>query len=182
MIRTSLLSLAICLLLATSLVAQEKKAAPPKQDSKVVPASHEADVAWFDLEHCPICKCMSSQKGLMESMKWETHVIDNGMISVSTIPADKKEAMAKCKKEMTAVLDKLKSGEKMELCGFCNSYGALVELGAKAQEIDTENGMISLLTSDKPEVVKKIQEHAKTTIKEYAALLAAEKKTTDSKR
>lgn len=103
-------------------------------------------------------------------------MIDNGMLAFTMIPTDKKEAMAKCKKDMKATAEKLKSGEKMELCGFCNSYGALIQAGAKETEIETGAGVISMLTSDKPEIVKKIQEHAKQTIKEYEAMLASQNK------
>ncbi len=178
MFRTSLVALLVSLLLTTAAMAQNKKESAPKQEKKVIPTvlKTETAVAWFDLEHCPICKCMSSQKGLMESMKWETHVIDNGMLSVAVIPPDKKEAMATCKKNMMAVIEKVKAGEKMELCGYCNSYGALELAGAKKTEIETAAGVISMLTSDNPEVVKKIQDHAKTTIKEYEAMVAAQTK------
>jgi hypothetical protein len=62
------------------------------------------------------------------------------------------------------------------LCGFCTSYSALVEAGAKVQEFETANGMVSLVTSDKPEVVKKIHEHAKRTIKEYESMMASKEK------
>ncbi len=179
MFRTSFVALMVSLLMATATIAQDKKDSAPKQDKKVIPAAHvtEAAVPWFDLEHCPICKCMSSQKGLMESMTWETHVVPNGMLSVAVIPADKKDAMAACKKNMMAVIDKVKAGEKMDLCGYCNSYGALEKAGAKKTEIETAAGMISMLTSDDPEVVKKIQDHAKTTIKEFEAMKVAQSKT-----
>jgi len=170
MIRTSIVVLAISLLPATALIAQER----------TIPtgAKKETAIAWFDMENCPICKCMAAEKGLMESIKWETHLIDNGMISITTVPSDKKEAMAKCEKEMKAAIDKVKAGEKMPLCGFCTSYAALIEAGAKEQEIKTETGTVSLMTSDKPEVVKKIQDHAKKTISEYTALQTPKKTTT----
>ena len=57
----------------------------------------------------------------------------------------------------------------MELCGFCDSYGALKQAGAKEQEITTDFGMITMLTSDDSDLVKKIHDHADRTIKEFAA-------------
>jgi hypothetical protein len=69
--------------------------------------------------------------------------------------------------------EQLKSGKKMELCGFCNSYGKLMDAGAKEQEIETAFGMINLLTSDNPEVAEEIKKHAKCTKREYKAMLKA---------
>lgn len=181
MIRTSWLALSIGLLSLCVTVAQEKakQETPPAQEKSVKPAARvsNANVPWFDLKNCAMCKCMA-EEGLMESIKCETHVISNGMLMVSVIPSDKREAFAKCEKEMQATAEKLTSGEKMPLCGFCQSYGELMQAGAKEQEIKSEGGVsIHLLTSDNPETVKKIHEHAKKTISEYKVLTETFKKT-----
>jgi hypothetical protein len=178
MIRTSLVALSVCLLTISFAVAQEKKEAPPAQEKSVTPAARVSNTAapWFDFKNCAMCKCMADE-GLMDHVKCETHVIDNGMLMFASIPADKKAAFEKCEKEMKAVAEKLKSGEKVALCGFCQSYGELMKAGAKEQDVVTAAGHIHLLTSDKPDVVKKIHEHAKTTIAEYKTLSETLKKT-----
>lgn len=178
MVRTSLFALTICTLMTVGAIAQEKKEANPAQEKKVTPAARVAKVnaPWFDMDHCPVCKSMTSNKELMEHMNWETFVIDNGMLCVTTFPASEKEAMAKCKKEMEEAIAKVKSGKTEDLCGCCISFGALLEAGAKQKEIETATGCITMLTSDKPEVVKKIQDHAKRTIEEFTALKAGEPK------
>jgi hypothetical protein len=177
MIRSSIAVLAVCLFAATTTMGQDKEGGATKQDKNVKPAAHETKVApWFDLDHCAVCKCMASQKGLMESIKWEWHMLDNGAMSVSVVPEGQKEAMKKCHDEMHAVIDKVKKGEKMELCACCQSYGALEQAGAKFTEIETAAGTISLITSDRPDVVKKIKEHAQKTMDEFKATMAGTKK------
>jgi hypothetical protein len=182
MLRLGLAFLATALILVSISVAQEKQEPAKKKvvttQEKVIPTGKEAkkDVPWFDLQNCAMCKCLSETEGLMEAMHWETHVIPNGMLSVCTIPDDKRKDFAQCKKEMEAVAKKLESGESLPLCGFCMSYGELIAAGAKETEIETKNGMISLFTSDDPKVVAKIQEHARKTIKEYAAFTASQPK------
>ncbi|MHB0961332.1 MAG: hypothetical protein ACYC0X_22210 [Pirellulaceae bacterium] len=130
-------------------------------------AGDDKETNWIDLERCAVCKHVGQHAELMSSVKCETHIIDNGMLTVVTIPAEHKDTMHAVHAKMKETIEKLKSGEKMELCGFCKSYGALMEAGAQSQEIETSFGMISLLTSDRPEVVEQIKEHAKRVVKEH---------------
>lgn len=179
MIRTSVVALSLALLMGMTVAAQEKKETPPAQEKSVAPAARVSNpnAPWFDFKNCAMCKCMA-EEGLVESIKCETHVIDNGMLMFAMIPADKKELFAKCEKEMKATAEKLTAGEDLPLCGFCQSYGQLLQAGAKEQEIKTETGgSIHLLTSEKPDVVKKIHEHAKKTIVETKTLTETLKKT-----
>lgn len=137
-------------------------------------ADHHKGSQWFDLENCAMCKHMASHADMMAEMKWETHVIDNGMLSVAMIPEKHQATMKEVNAKMKAVGDELQAGKELHLCGFCNSYGGLMESGAKEQQVETSFGMIAMLTSDDPEVVKKIHGHAKRTIAEYDAMLKAQ--------
>ena len=80
--------------------------------------------------------------------------------------------MEKAHKGMEATIEKLEGGEAMDLCGFCTSYGMLMAEGAESTELKTVGGDISLLTSDDPEVVKKIHAHAEKTIEEFKKMMA----------
>ena len=62
------------LLVATSLSA----VAFVQEDEK-----QESEAAWFDMDNCAICKNMASMKHDMHKIKWESHMLDNGMISVA---------------------------------------------------------------------------------------------------
>ena len=124
------------------------------------------ETQWFDLT-CGICKNMAAEEGLMDNLKWETHLIENGSLSVMQIAKGYQEKMERAHKHMTEAGEKLKSGEQMHLCGFCQSYGKLMMSGVKTEEIDTAAGHISLMTSEDAAVVKQIQAHAQRTIDEY---------------
>ncbi len=127
---------------------------------------------WFDLEGCAICKNMAAEEGLMEHMQWETHLVSNGCMSVAVIDPAYVAKMERAEKNMKAVMAKLEAGEQMPLCGFCMSYGNLIANGVNYEEIETGWGThISLMTSDKPEVVEMIQAHAQKTIDEYAKMM-----------
>lgn len=143
---------------------KEKKADAKKSDEK-------SEIAWFDLHKCAICSCMKDHEQVMYDMKWETHLIDNGMISISHIPKKHRKAMDEAQKKMEGVIAKLGAGEQLDLCGFCVSMGDLMGAGAKNTDIKTSFGMVSLMTADDDETVKKIQAFAKQTQKEYKRVL-----------
>ena len=124
------------------------------------------ETEWFDLS-CGICKNMAAEEGLMDNIKWETHLIENGSLSVMQVAKGYQEKMERAHKQMMESSEKLQRGEKMHLCGFCQSYGKLMMSGVKTEEIDSAAGHITLMTSDDAAVVKQIKTHAKRTIDEY---------------
>ena len=125
---------------------------------------------WFDLENCGMCKGMSSIPGLMENMTWETHVISNGMMTFTMVDAEYAKAYAKAKKMMEATGKKMMEGEKVDLCGFCSSFGSLAMAGANIEAVETKGGEVMLMTSADEALVKKIQAHAETSIEEFAKM------------
>lgn len=128
---------------------------------------HGDKTKFFDMEKCTICKCMGEHKDLMMQVKWETHLIDNGILMMSVVPEDLQEKMGECCDEMKATAEKLMTGQiKGEMCGFCQAYGGLVGAGANVEEVKTAVGQISLLTSDDATTVKKIHEFGKVTQEE----------------
>jgi hypothetical protein len=134
------------------------------------------DATWFDLANCEVCKNMSGHEEIMQEVKWEAHPIANGMMSITVVPAKHKELMAKAKKGMDATIKKLEAGEKMNLCGFCQSFGKLKQAGAKFEEINTAGGMVTLITSNDDKVVKMIHEHVKRTNAETKKMMELQKR------
>lgn len=132
----------------------------------------QEESSWFDLDNCAICKNMSDVEDLLPNIKWENHKIPNGMLSISVIPEAYKEKMETAHKGMEATIERLQGGEAMELCGFCTSYGALMEAGAESTELKTVGGDISMITSNDPAVVEKIHVHADKTIEEFKKMMA----------
>lgn len=150
------LALALCVLVAPQFVAEDEQ-------------------PWFDIHNCAICKNLSKEKGLMEHVQWEAHVIANGMLTVATVPPEYEEAFKRSHDGMLATVQKLQTGEPMHLCGFCMSYGKLAMAGARMEDIPTKAGHIGLVTSDDPDVVAMIHEHAERTIAEAATWEAQRK-------
>ena len=132
--------------------------------------------AWIDLQGCDMCKHMGDNMEMMQHVTWENHKIANGMLSASVVPKKYREQMNAVHEKMKAVGEKAAKGGKLTTCGHCESFGKLVMAGAKTEEIKTDFGYISLVTSSDPEVVKKIHEHTDTTVKEFAAYLAKHKR------
>ena len=134
----------------------------------------EEESAWFDLENCAICKHMANEEGLIESMDWETHLIENGALTIIVVPESKVAAFERAEKQMHETGAMLHGGEKMHLCGFCQSFGMLMMSGANVEKVNGNAARVTLMTSADSEVVKKIQAHAQKTIDEYNKMMAAE--------
>ena len=131
----------------------------------------EKEIAWFDMDHCEICKNMASMKHSMHRIKWESHLLDDGMITVSIVPDDMKEEMEKAEAGVEKTVAKLQQGERLDMCGFCQSYGKLMFQGAKFKDIKTVGVNISIVTSSDPEVVKEIHAMSKRSKVEHEKML-----------
>ena len=138
-----------------------------------VKAYSEGDSAWLDLENCSMCKSMHTEKGLMENMKWENHKIATGMMSVTVVNPGYEDAYARSMQAMDATSKRLHEGEEMQLCGFCQNMGRLMQSGAKMEQFDTNGGHVMLVTAMDPAVVNNIHEHVTRTQDEFAKMMAA---------
>jgi len=142
----------------------------------------DKEVAWFDMDHCAICKNMASMKDDMHKIKWDVHMLDNGMLMVSVVPRKMKEGMAKAGEGVKKTVKRLESGEQLDLCGFCQSYGGLMEMGADIKELKSVGVDITVITSSDAEVVKKIQAFGKKSKVEHKKMLAQMKTDTGAKK
>lgn len=131
---------------------------------------HGEKPGWFDPAHCDVCRPMHERPDLMQAMKWESHKVANGMMMTTTIPADKKA-------DFYAVCESMHSHTPQagdQLCGFCVGYGDLLKSGAKMEEVKTDFGMITLVTSDDDATVAKIHAVADRSNAEMKKLLQME--------
>jgi hypothetical protein len=129
-------------------------------------------IAWFDVDHCDICKNMASMKTDMHKIKWDVKMLDDGMLMVSVVPKKMKAEMDKAQVGVQATVKKLESGEKLDLCGFCQSYGNLMEMGADIEDVELVGVNVTIIRSTDPEVVKKIQAFGKQSKTEHNKMLA----------
>ena len=126
---------------------------------------------WFNMKDCGICKSMGDHMDMMKHVEWETHLINTGMMSVCVVPSEYQATMKEAHKNMEAAIDRLKGGQQMKLCGFCQSMGKLIEQGAKSEDIETPDGSIHLVTSTDASVVAQIHEHATKSIEEHKKMM-----------
>ena len=139
-----------------------------------LPNSFAGEDPWFDLKGCGLCQHMTAEEGLMEAMEWENHLTADGMMSVTVVAPGHEKAFHKAMKNMEATGAKLMTGEKMYLCGFCQSFGGLHMAGATFENFETAGGYINLVSSRDPAVIEMIHAHGQRTIDEYAKMVAAE--------
>jgi hypothetical protein len=93
---------------------------------------------------------------------------------VTTVDPTYEEAYGRAMEKMNAAGAKLAAGEKLPMCGCCESMGALMTAGAKMDNVDTNAGHVMLFTSTDPALITKIQAHCDRTNAEYEKMKAAE--------
>ena len=147
-------------------------------------AEGDLDKMVAEMKKCDICKNLADNPEMLKSMTWETHKLDNGMLSVTTAPGKMKKELAKATAKMDQAIEQVKAdykeGKEPHLCSFCSSMADLMKSGAKEQEIKTKGGEIRLCTSDDPAVVKKIHAVADNAIA-IQKMIAEQKRTASLK-
>ena len=121
-------------------------------------AGDNKEEAWFDMKNCEMCASFMETPDLMANMSMEHLNISNGMMCVTSAKPEHLEAFRKAMTSMDEKAAKMMAGEEMKLCNACKSMGSLMAQGATMEKVETANGMVSLMTSDKPEVVTMIHE------------------------
>jgi len=113
--------------------------------------------------HAPL----GAEAGLMDHMTYEVYVTAAGMMTVTTVSDDYAAKYMNAKKQMEAMGAKLMAGEKMPLCGYCESHMAIMGTGKATMEpFDTAGGDVMLMSSTDAAIIAQIHEHAKHTQKE----------------
>lgn len=126
--------------------------------------------SWFDMTNCAMCAPMMAEKGLMEHMKWENHKVATGMMSVTIVDPAFAAAYGRAGQKMNELGMKLAKGEKMPLCGHCQSIGDLMGAGAKMDNFATGAGHVMAVTGTDPALITKIQAHCDRTVAEMAKM------------
>ncbi|MBN1213758.1 MAG: hypothetical protein JXA92_14385 [candidate division Zixibacteria bacterium] len=131
---------------------------------------------WFDMEHCGFCKILTEYEGLLDNMTWEHYEISNGIVSISAVKDDYREAFDEVGIRMKEVGERVMKGEEVPLCGMCTAMGHFFARGVKYEQVKTKNGDFTIMTSDNPEVVEEMKKWARRTNEEMEKFLAAKKK------
>jgi len=138
-----------------------------------------SETPWFDMENCAFCKHLLNDPKLLDNMIWEHHDISNGLLCITTVKPEFQKSYLEAMSAMMDLGQKLDKGEvdvkNLKLCGSCQHWGMLEEMGVKFEHIQGKTADIMLMTSDKPEVVKKIKEYGQRSREELAKMEEAEK-------
>ena len=131
---------------------------------------------WFDLENCAFCKNLSAEPGLVEHMCTEYHDLSNGVIAMTVIDEEYREAYQRAQKNMQKVAEEWnKTGQTPYTCGFCSAYGEFMMAGVKFEPVHGEEAEVLLMTSDDPVMVEKLHAFGKRSTEEMAKARGARK-------
>ena len=137
------------------------------------------ETAWFDMQGCAFCKNLVKDPALMKNMTWEHYDISNGAVVITTVKPESKKSYVEAKTAMMDIGKKMETGQltmdKVPMCGHCQAYGKLVMMGAKMESVEGSQTDVTIITSDKPEVVKEIKAFAQKNRDEMTKMEQAEK-------
>lgn len=139
---------------------------------------------WFDLETCAFCKNFNLGNGnyIVDHMKGYYHTMPNGVLSIFTIEEDYKDEFENASGSMQKVAKDMEAtGQAPQMCGHCTTYGELMMAGAKEQQFNSDVAIAFMMTSDNPEVVKKLHAFADKNNEEMAKWAAEKAKAAEAK-
>ncbi|UCH83994.1 MAG: hypothetical protein JSW50_16425 [Candidatus Latescibacterota bacterium] len=140
----------------------------------VVSAGEGTEAKWFDMENCAFCKNVTAEPGLLENMKWKHYNITNGIVTVTTVNPEYKDAYLKAHKAMEEMGTKMMSGEvdptTVTMCGHCQAYGGFMQKGVTFDYVQADVGDIVVMTSASPETAAEIQKFGARNEKETAKM------------
>ena len=129
---------------------------------------------WFDFEGCAFCETLGKDPALLAHTTWENHPIRNGMMNIMTVDSAYAPAMARAEGKMHDLSEGIQSGAvnpaELHLCGHCENFGALIASGVAVEEVRGAAAVVSLFTSDDPEVVAGLHEQARRDTAERDAM------------
>jgi len=134
--------------------------------------SKTAELSWFDMENCAMCKSMPME--LYPSMTWEQYPISNGVVSVTIVTGEALPAYRKAHGDMMATGEKLMAGEQMAMCGSCQAFSACMMKGASYEYVETKNGDLMIVTAADEEVAAELKNWAMKNKEEMAKMMKNE--------
>jgi hypothetical protein len=134
-------------------------------------AAISEDKPWFDMENCSFCKTLTEDPHLMDNITWENYDISNGLLTVTIVKPESKDSYLNAQKGMEKMAMEMAGGKTdVNMCGHCETYGSLMMAGAKFEHIESGAGYISLMTTDNPELLAKIQKFGQRNRDEFAKM------------
>jgi len=132
-------------------------------------AAFAGEPAWFDNANCDMCKNIGPE--LYKSITWDQENISNGIVCVTTVPAEDMAAYRPAHAGLMKTAQRLMAGEQLHLCGSCTELGKCMMQMPHQEYAETSTGDVWIITSDKPEVAAELQAWAKRNREEMAKMM-----------
>ncbi len=126
---------------------------------------------WLDMQNCDFCKPWV-ESGLMKEMTHEQVPISNGVLCLSSVSEKRFADYKKTSMLMNEIGKKAAAGEKVNMCGSCETMGSFFMRGAKMEEAWTKSGSAMLLTSSDSTVVADMHKWVQKNNEEFAKMAA----------
>ena len=130
---------------------------------------------WYDMKNCEFCKPWSTPV-MMKNCTWDQREISNGVMTVGLFPESFRDTYKKASAQMEALSEKAVFGEKIQMCGSCETMGSFFMRGAKMEEVPTKSGVVQLMTASDSTLVADMHKWAQRNAQEEKKMKAAEKK------
>lgn len=134
--------------------------------------AQQVPTKWLDPQNCYFCKPMAETPGLMEHVKWETHKIANGVVSLTTYSPEWKDKTEVALAEMHKLWVNYDPAKHYQMCGMCQAWTKLPQDKIKMETVEFNGGELSISTSTDPMVVAKLHEIADKTTAAMATMAA----------
>ena len=130
---------------------------------------------WYDMKNCEFCKPWSTPE-MMKNCTFDQVECASGVLTVISFPESFRPSYKAASAQMDAISKKAATGEKIQMCGSCETMGSFFMRGAKMEEIPTKSGVVLLMTASDSTLVGDMHKWAQRNADEEKKMKAAEKK------
>lgn len=129
---------------------------------------------WYDKD-CEFCKPWMTPE-MMKNCAFDQVKCASGVLTVITFPESFRPSYKVASAQMDALSAKAATGQKIQMCGSCETMGSFFMRGAKMEEVPTKSGVVLLMTASDSALVGDMHKWAQRNADEEKKMKAAEKK------
>jgi hypothetical protein len=138
----------------------------------VMAGEGDSEAPWFDPEKCVFCKELTAEPGLLEHFTAEYHNISNGIVCITAVDSEYKDAYLRAQKAMEKVAADMAGSSKVPyMCGHCTTYGSFMMAGVKPEHVQSDIAEVLIMTSSDSTMVTRLQAFGDRSNKEWVKLM-----------
>jgi hypothetical protein len=130
---------------------------------------------WYDMKNCEFCNPWTTPE-MMKNMTSDQVACASGVITILTFPESLRPSYKAASAQMNALSAKAATGQKIQMCGSCETMGSFFMRGAKMEEIPTKSGVVLMMTASDSTLIGDMHKWAQRNAEEEKKMKAAEKK------